>query len=291
MNYGISSSYFCKDFQFDRPTVFRRAKACGFSYVQLPITDAYGDFTDGDWLRIRDEADEAGIGLFYGMALSPGRDVSSEDAQVRRNGMDFVRKVLRGVKLTGAAGVGGINYTVWGGFQPPIHKSERRKHSVHSVRELGKYAEDLGLIYGLEIVNRNENFLLNTAAEARAYCEEVGVNSVRIVLDIYHMNIEEDSIPDAIRTAGDMLLNVHICENNRKMPLGRNAVVDWKGIARAFRDIGFDGYLTFEPFANPYGDRAIGSRIWRELAEDLSDEGLDRDAAAGLAYIQGLMNP
>lgn len=289
MNYGISTSYFSKNFSFDRLEVFKRAAKCGFEYVQLPITDEYYDYADAEWEGIRNAADEAGVGLFFGMALSAKNDVSSENEQTRQEGIKFVKKVLRGVKRTSATGVGGINYVAWGDLRPPVRKVERRKRSVESIREIGRYAEDLGLIYGLEIANRNEEFLLNTAEEAREFCEDVGCKAVRIVLDTYHMNIEEDDIPSAIRVAGDLLYNVHICENNRKMPIGRNHVIDWIGVGAALRSIGFDGMLTFEPFADPYGDRAIGSKIWRELADDLSEAALDHDASRGLAFIRQIM--
>lgn len=94
-----------------------------------------------------------------------------------------------------------MSYAGWGIPDiADIDKERLTANSIESMRALAKNAEDMGILYAVEAVNRFEGVVLNTATEAVNYVKEVDSKNVGVLLDTYHMNIEEFSIGDAIRT-------------------------------------------------------------------------------------------
>ena len=145
-------------------------------------------------------------------------------------------------------------------------------------------AEDHGITYCLEVVNRFEQFLLNTAAEGVAYVEAVGSPNLKLLLDAFHMNIEEDSIGGAIVTAGDKLGHFHIGETNRKTP-GKGHM-PWDEIGQALKKINYQGRVVMEPFVNMGGEVGRDIKVWRDLGNGADEARLDQDAKDALAFIR-----
>ena len=114
---------------------------------------------------------------------------------------------------------------------------KRRKEdlSVAGMKQLLKVAEDNGVLYCCEVVNRFEQYLLNTAEEAVAFMQRLDSPNAKILLDTFHMNIEEDDMVEAIRTAGPYLGHFHTGENNRRTP--GTGKLPWKEMAQALKDI------------------------------------------------------
>ena len=115
-----------------------------------------------------------------------------------------------------------------------------------------------------------------------AFVEEVGKPNVKVMLDTFHMNIEEDSFGAAIRTAGRHLGHFHIGENNRRVP--GKGVIPWKEIAEALRDIGYQGSIVMEPFVRSGGTIGNDIKVWRDLSNGATEAELDEDARAALTF-------
>jgi D-psicose/D-tagatose/L-ribulose 3-epimerase len=152
------------------------------------------------------------------------------------------------------------------------------------MREAIRTAEDLGLTYHVEVVNRFEQFLLNTTEEAVGYVNEVGSPNLRILLDTYHMNIEEDSFEGAIRGAGPLLGHFHIGESNRKPP-GRGRL-PWREIGAALKEIRFAGWVVMEPFLVPGGEVGRDIRVNREM---MPGADLDEEARRACAFTREIL--
>jgi sugar phosphate isomerase/epimerase len=129
-------------------------------------------------------------------------------------------------------------------YTSPRKPEEDREVLLEALHELGKHAQTEGVTLLLEPLNRYEDFMVNNLGQAVSLCEEVGLSSIKVVADLYHLNIEEDSIPGAIRAAAKWLGWVDLSDTNRYQPgCGHQ---DWAGILTALRDIGYDNYLTLE---------------------------------------------
>lgn len=143
-------------------------------------------------------------------------------------------------------------------------------------------AAENGITLCLEVLNRFEGYLLNTSAEGTAFVKEVEKDNVKVMLDTFHMNIEETSIGDAIRTAGSYLGHFHTGECNRLVPgKGRTP---WREIHDALRDVQYDGAVVMEPFVQMGGKVGSDIKVWREMVPDLSEAKLDKDAQEALVF-------
>jgi D-psicose/D-tagatose/L-ribulose 3-epimerase len=178
---------------------------------------------------------------------------------------------------------GGGIYSYWPvDYTKPVDKEGDWARSVSNVRTVGKIAGECGVDYCLEVLNRFEGYLLNTCEECVKFVDEVGTDAVKVMLDTFHMNIEETDIADAIRTAGNLLGHFHTGECNRMVP-GRGKI-PWREIGAALREIGYNKTVVMEPFVNTGGQVGSDIKIWRELIPGITPEMLDKDAADSLAF-------
>jgi len=231
-------------------------------------------------------ANDKGLELTYCIGFSQDKDLASESESVRRAGMDYAGKILDVIHFMNGKVFGGINYSAWpASFPSPlIDKRPYLDRSIQCVKEISKKAEDYGITYCLEIVNRFEHFLLNTAEEGIAYVDTVASPNVKLLLDAFHMNIEEDNIGAAITSVGDRLGHFHIGETNRKTPgLGRMA---WEEIAQSLKKINYQGRVVMEPFVKQGGEVGQAIHVWRDLSAGADESQLDLNANQALKFIR-----
>ena len=151
-------------------------------------------------------------------------------------------------------------------------------------KELRAEADRLGITIALEVLNRFETLLLTDASEGVQFCRDVNRKSVKVLLDTFHMNIEEDDLPAAIRATGEWLAHLHVGEGNRKLPgMGH---LDWTAIGSALKDIGFDGMVVMEPFMKAGGSVGSDIKVWRDLSGNADEEGMDRMIAESVAFLR-----
>jgi len=239
------------------------AAGSGYSVLEIPLLDP--DSVDPDMIkRVLEEYSLTGTAS---LGLPFDADVSSDDPEVVARGEQRLEVALRLASGFGARHLCGILYSAFGKYSAPPTMAGR-DNSVAAMRRLGRKAADSGVQVNLEVVNRYETNLLNTAEQARAFCDDVADPNVRIHLDTYHMNIEERSFADAVRTCGERLGYVHLGESHRGH-LGTGTVA-WPEFFGALREAGYQGPLTFESFSNkvvaPYCVDALC--VWRNLWED-----------------------
>lgn len=132
--------------------------------------------------------------------------------------------------------------------------------------------------------NRYEGYMMNTCEEALEFIEAVGSSHVKIMLDTYHMNIEEDNMGNAIRKAGDNLCHLHLGEQNRRVP--GKGTLPWAEIGQTLRDINYQGAAVMEPFVMSGGTIGSEIKVWRDLIPDATEEKLDKDAKGALQFVR-----
>ncbi|MBR5520288.1 MAG: sugar phosphate isomerase/epimerase, partial [Clostridia bacterium] len=169
-------------------------------------------------------------------------------------------------------------------YSKPIDKVGDRARSIANVRTVGKIARECGVEYCLEVLNRFEGYLLNTCDEAVDFVREVDEPAVKVMLDTFHMNIEEDSMIDAIHKAGNLLGHFHVGENNRKLP--GQGTMPWAEIGKALRAVNYQKAVVMEPFVMPGGTVGSDIKVWRTLKDNPTQERLDADAAESVRYLR-----
>ncbi len=275
---GIFYAFWTREWEADFLPFVPKVRKLGFDQLEVHAGGVAG-MAPARRRELVSAAKDQGITLSYGIGLNPDRDVSSVDEGVRRAGVAYMREIIDAVGEMGGGTIGGTVHSCWPATLPKGFADKRpfRDQSLRSMRELVKVAEDRKVTLMVEVINRFEQFLVNTAAEAVAYVNEVGSPACRILLDTFHLNIEEDSIGGAIRHAGKLMRQLHLGETNRKPPgLGH---MPWPEIKAALDDIGFDGSLVMEPFVLPGGQVARDIGVWRPVIENPDLDALARDSA------------
>lgn len=152
------------------------------------------------------------------------------------------------------------------------------------MKELADAAQNYGIELNCEVLNRFEQYLLNDAAEGVAFVKAVDKPNVKVMLDTFHMNIEEDDFASAIRSCEGYLGHFHIGEANRKVPqAGR---MPWTEIAKALKDINYNGYLVMEPFVSPGGGVGEDIKVWRDLSDNADAAKLDQDITESVRFVR-----
>ncbi|WP_143590488.1 sugar phosphate isomerase/epimerase family protein [Thermoactinospora rubra] len=223
-----------------------KTKATGFDLLEISLHDS----ANLDVAATRDALKAAGLGVACSRGLAFDADVSSEDPAV----------VERGEKL--------------------LHDSLAATRALGGTHFTGE-AQPYGMTLGLEICNRYETNVVNTARDALVLADDIGEDNVLIHLDTYHMNIEEDDFVRPVHEVGDRLGYVHVGENHRGY-LG-SGHLDFASFFHALADVDYRGPVTFESFSSAVVMRGLSNdlAIWRNLWSDGED--LARHARAFIA--------
>jgi len=251
----------------------------GFDLVEVPIEST----TDLDYKKGAEIARANQLAVSVCAAMGPDRDLIHPDESVRTNGMDYVRHCIDAAQTLGAANVVGPLYSAVGRTWQQT-ADERKKDLdllVRQLRDLSAYAADHGVTICVEPLNRFETSFLNLASQAIEVVDRVDSKNCGLLLDTFHMNIEERSVGDAIRAAGPRMRHLHTCENDRGAP--GSGHVPWDEVAKACGDIGYKGPMVIESFTSKVKSIARAAAIWRSFAA--SQDALATD---GLRFLRRL---
>jgi len=282
---GIYYAYWTNDWDADFHPFVDKASNLGFDVLEVN-GGTVGDMSTEERKRLKDHADKRDIELSYCIGLPHKYDTASEDKTVRKDGVAYLKRLALAIGEMGGGNLGGIIYGSWPATMPEGVTDKRPyfDRSVNSMREAIKTAEDNNVYFNMEVVNRFEQFLINTSDEAIEYVEAVESPNAKVMLDTFHMNIEEDFIGEAILKTGDKLGHFHIGENNR-MPPGYGHI-PWTEIGAALRKINYEGYVVMEPFLMPGGEVGRDIKVFRDLSIGMD---LDEEAGKAQQFIRGVL--
>jgi D-psicose/D-tagatose/L-ribulose 3-epimerase len=256
------------------------AAGMGFGLIEVPIENP----DEYDYARVGEIARDNGLDVSVCAAMSPERDLIHPDESIRASGMGYVRHCIDAAHTMGATRVVGPMYSAVGRTWQAT-ADERAAYTdllVEQLTALSRHAQDHGVVLGVEPLNRFETSVLNLTADAIAVVDRVAHPACGLLLDTFHMNIEEQSIGNAIRAAGPRLRHLHACENDRGAP--GSGHVPWAEVAQALRDIDYDQGVVIESFTSQVKTIARAAAIWRSLAP--SQDALARN---GLTYLRTLL--
>ena len=286
MKYGIYYAYWEKEWTGDYFKYIDKVKELGFDILEISCGAFKKDYTtDEQLLRIGEYAKEKGIILTAGYGPQKDENLASPDEAVQKNAIEFFKETLRKLHLMDIHILGGGLYSYWPvDFNSDINKERDFETSVKNMKLIAKYAEEYDITLGMELLNRFEGYLINTCDECLRYIDAVGNDRVGVMLDTFHMNIEEDNIGEAIRKAGDKLVHFHLGERNRKVP--GKGTMPWAEIGQALRDIHYQNAAVMEPFVLQGGRVGQDIKIWRNLSTDSSEDKLDADAKHSCEFVR-----
>ncbi|MCX7854107.1 MAG: sugar phosphate isomerase/epimerase [Caldilineales bacterium] len=251
----------------------------GFDWIEVPLES----LDDLDFRRGAEIIKEHGLGVSCCAAMGPDRDLVHPDPAIRENGMAYIRGAIEATATLGATNLVGPIYSAVGRTWQMTDEERARDTDllVENLSRLADYARPYGVVLCIEPLNRFETSFINLATQAIEVVDRVNSPHCQVMLDTFHMNIEEKSLGEAIRAAGPRLKHFHACENDRGAP--GSGHVPWNDVAEALRAIGYEGPVVIESFTAKVKSIARAAAIWRALAPTQDD--LARD---GLAFLRGL---
>jgi D-psicose/D-tagatose/L-ribulose 3-epimerase len=282
---GVISMFYARPFGPEHFGTFARMRRAGCDFVELLVPEP-GEL---DLAETRTALADHGLAVELAARVNLSRDLAGADPAAHRAGVDYLRYCVDVAAALGARIVGGPLYgapLVFAGRAPaPVAEDERRRRIdavVAGLTAAGRVAADAGITLGVEPLNRFETDIANTAGHALALVEAVGSPAVGVMLDTFHMNMEDSDLADAIRRAGRHLVHFQANENNRGF-VGAGHV-DWPAVAKALAAVGYRGPITLEPFRRDDERPGVPLAQWRGPSKDE-----DGKLAASVAFLDATL--
>lgn len=274
---GLSTFVLASPFSDTDGAAFDQVAGMGYDLIEVCVEDP--TLLTAEALK----AHAARTGLAIGIcgAFGPDRDVSAQEAEQRRAGIDYLKTCIDLAAAVGSPHVAGPMYAPTGQTQmlDAADRAAQLKRAADSLRETAEYAAGLGIRLAIEPLNRFETDLINTTEQALELLELIGADNVGLLIDTFHMNIEEKSLGDAVRLAGPKVFHVQVSENDRGTP--GSGHVPWAEFFAALQDINYDGQIVVESFLPSVKEIARAVSLWRPVAPSMDDLALD-----GLAFLK-----
>jgi D-psicose/D-tagatose/L-ribulose 3-epimerase len=276
---GVISMSYARPFTAAHFPLFARMRHAGMDFVELLVPEE----SELDPAAAGAAARDAGLDVVLAARVNLQRDLASDDAASHAAGIAYLKRCVEIAVAMGATIVGGPLYgapLVFAGRAPaPIEEEQRVdrvERVVRGLREAGVHAATRGVMLAVEPLNRFETDFCNTARQAVELAQAADSPGVGIMLDTFHMNMEEDDLPQAIREASAHLVHLQANENHRGF-LGTGHV-DCPAICRALMAAAYAGPITLEPFRRTDDRLSVPLAQWRPPARD-EDADLAHSAA------------
>lgn len=280
MRFGINTFLFTSPFTTQSTRLFPKFKGWGFDTVEIGIEDP----SHIDPQKVKRELDKAGLVCGSACAcVGPGRDLRGTTREQEAS-LKYMMALMDQMAVLECPSMIGAVYSSVGRAEavPPVEYRRQWRTVVKHLKTLCRCAGDKGIKVCMEPLNRFETDFINTCEQALNMVADVGSPALVLHLDTFHMNIEQKNQAAAIRKAGKLLGHFHACGCDRGTPGGDH--IDWKGIAAALKEIGYDKDIVIESFTSDVKIIARAAAIWRKI-EPTRDE----IAVKGLKFLRGAL--
>ena len=272
--FGVHTSLWAMDWTREAAEhAVGEAKRYPVDFIEIPLLDPPA--VDAAHTRALLEREEmpavCSLGLPEGCWASRDPDAAVE----------FLRVAIDKTADIGALALSGVTFGGIGERTGAAPTQQEKDNVARAVEAAAKYADEKGLQFGIEPVNRYENHIINTGWQAVELLERVGARNAFVHLDTYHMNIEEKGAGNAIIDAREHLRYIHMSESDRGVPGA--GTCDWNEIFVALAAIKFTGGMAMESFITLPPQIASALSVWRPVADSA-----DQVLAEGLPFLRNM---
>ena len=255
-------------------------KSMGFDILELAVENP--DLIDVK--AVKEILQENQLEAIVCGAFGPSRNISSADPEICESARQYLFWLIDAAEQLGSEMICGPMYSAVGKdhMNDAIERQKEWERAVAGIKEMAEVARTKGVKLAMEPLNRFETDMINVVSQGLEFIDETGMDNVGLHLDSFHMHLEEKDSADAIRRAGKKILHFHACENDRGIP--GTGQVHWNEIAKALKDVNYQGPVVIESFTNQVKEIARAVCIWREIAPSQ-----DAIAAQGLKFLRSLM--
>jgi D-psicose/D-tagatose/L-ribulose 3-epimerase len=273
MKIGASTFIWVSPFSNKTLDLAEKAREMGFDILEICVEDP----KTIDAKSILDRLEKNGLETTICGAFGRDRDASSEDASIRDQAVSYIKTCVDIAQQLNSRVVAGPMYSAVGKTRllSLSEKEQQWEWAIDSLRKAGDYAGERNVKLALEPLNRFETDFINTAEQGLELVDRIGNSNVGLLLDTFHMNVEEKDSAEAIRKAGPHIFHFHTCENDRGTP--GTGQVNWSAVKGALSDARYEGPVVIEAFNSGIKEIARAVALWRPLAsspDSLASEGL-----------------
>ena len=274
INFAVSTWLWTSPFNTESVSLFPKIRKMGYDAVEIPVE--YPELIDPKPVKKALE-DEGLIGIVCG-AFGPSRDLTHENPAVHQECFDYLRQCFEICNAFDARFLAGPMYSAVG--KARMLPTERRKQewdlAVTNLQKVCDMAAEHGLAIALEPLNRFETDLVNTVEDVVHLVNDINHPAAKIMVDSFHMTIEERNLESAIALAGDHLIHVQVSENYRGTP--GTGLTPWKSFKAGLDKINYQGTISIESFTSEIKELAGAVCFWKNMAESqdaFAQDGLD----------------
>jgi sugar phosphate isomerase/epimerase len=233
-----------------------RAAALGFDAIEIfPPSATAIDRAELTALLAKWNLRVAAVGTGAGW-VAHKLQLTHADATIRARAREFVRGII---DFAGGFGAPAIIGSMQGRWEGAVTREQALGWLAEALEDLAAHAATHGVPLIYEPLNRYETNLFNRLGDTADWLRTLRTQNVRILADLFHMNIEEADLGDALRAAGALVGHVHFADSNRRaVGLGHTAIAP---VITALRDIGYGGYLSAEIVPLPDAATAAAQTI------------------------------
>ncbi|GAB5554195.1 MAG: sugar phosphate isomerase/epimerase [Saprospiraceae bacterium] len=279
INFGVSTWLWTSPFNNDAINLFPKIRRMGFDAVEIPIE--YPEMIDAK--KVKKALTDEGLKPIICGAFGPSRDLTHEDSTVQKQCFEYLKHCFEFCNVVGANFLAGPMYSAVGKARmlPPEKRKEEWSLAVDNLHKVCKMAKAKELLIALEPLNRFETDLVNTTADVVRMVKDIDHPSAKVMVDSFHMTIEESDLEAAILAAGDLLIHVQVSENYRGTP--GTGLTPWKAFAKGLSKINYQGTISIESFTPEIKELAGAVCFWKKMAESQ-----DAFAEDGLKFLKTL---
>ncbi|MEX3011502.1 sugar phosphate isomerase/epimerase family protein [Hoeflea sp. TYP-13] len=261
MKFGIHSGLWMTRWTDEIDPIMSIVADLGFDGVEISLLG----ITLERAAALKAAASDCGLEITCSTGLGVDEDPTSRDPEMRRAAQAALENAIRITSALGSRQLAGVLAAPWGVFDP-TDKAGRAERSAEVLGRIDPLLADEGVVLGIEVINRFETDLTNTAGEGTALAKATGSPRIGVLLDTFHMNMEEKDPPAAINKTGERLFHFHVSDNDRGTP--GSGHFDFASCAEALSETGYDGWITAEMFVVPGHPTSADLNIWRDIETD-----------------------
>ena len=277
IEFGVSTWLWQSPFTSESITLFPKIKEMGFDVVEIPVEIP----SKIDGKLVKKALDDNGLKATVCGAFGPTKDLTSDDVALHENCFTYVTDCFELCNLLETEFLAGPMYSAVG--KARMVSQEQRKiewdRAVNNLQRVCEMAKANGLSVALEPLNRFESDLINTSKDVMRLINDINQPNAKVLLDGFHMTIEEQNIREAIQLVGDKLIHVQVSENHRGIP--GTGLTPWSDFRKGLEDIDYKGSMVIESFTPEIEELAGAVCIWKTLADSQ-----DQFASEGIQFLK-----
>ena len=263
MKLGVHSATFVEDWSEDIRPYIKKCHEAGYKSIEVSLLGQ-------DKMKAREIgflASELNVEITCTTGLSVNEDITSFDNKIRLNGEKKLVEAIELTSLMNSSMLSGVVHCAWGiSKEKGANKDIKFQNSANSLAKITNALEVNNIKLGIEPLNRYETDFINTVDEGLHLCSLINHSNVGLLLDVYHMNIEEKNICSSIKRAKNKLFHFHVAENDRGIP--GSGTLDFDSIFETLKEINYSGYVTLEMFIQANKQTSKDLFTWRDIEVD-----------------------